>query len=85
MKSFKQFHEEREQIDEDMSDAIQSFVNFHRKNKNTPLHRNLWKISRMFDVNYKRLEDELHQRILRGMIPKEFAYRKDVLNKLKDN
>lgn len=83
MKTYKQFHEEREQLDEGLDNAIQSFVSFHRKNKGTPLHRNLWKISRMFDVNYKKLEDELHRRVLRGMIPKEFAYRKDVLNKLK--
>ena len=72
MKSFKQFHEEREELDEgSASKAVDYFLSFHRKNKDKPMHRNLWTVSRMVGMKYRQLENELNKQLARQMIPKD--------------
>lgn len=58
--------------------AIQFFKHFHQKYGGKP-ELNLWKVSRITNTKYRELERELHQRIARGDVPKEFAFRKDLI------
>lgn len=72
MKSFREFHEEREELDEaSVADGVNYFLQFHRKNKNKPIDRNLWTVSRILDMKYRDLENELKKQVNRYMIPKD--------------
>lgn len=61
-----------------MEGAIKFFLDFHRKNKGA-VHKDLWRVSRIIDVDYRKLEKELHDKIKMGRLPKEFAFRKDLI------
>lgn len=61
--------------------ALKFFMDYHRKNKGD-VQRDLWKASRITNVDYRKLEAALHNEINRRMIPKEFGFRKDLLGKL---
>ena len=61
-----------------MYKVIEFFKQFHRQRGGDP-QRNLWKVSRIADVDYRALELELHQQIARGSVPNELAFRKDLL------
>jgi len=70
MKSFKQFHEEREQLNEAVN-AAEFFVDFHRKNKNRGVDKNLWKTSRILGVDYRKLKDRIYKAYMKNMLPKD--------------
>ena len=51
--------------------AVKFFIDYHRKNKNKKIDRNIWDVARMAGMKYKQLEDALIKQVTRGLIPKE--------------
>ena len=51
--------------------AVKFFVDYHRKNKDKKIGRNIWTVARMAGMKYKQLEDALIAQVTRGLIPKE--------------
>lgn len=85
MKSFREFHEEREELDESsVADAAQYFFQFHRKNMNKRIDRNLWTVSRMLGMKYRDIENELKRQAARYAIPKDLEPEVRKLLRLKD-
>lgn len=58
--------------------ALKFFIDFHKKYKGD-IQKNLWRVSRITDTDYKKLERELHDKIKMGRLPSKFAFRKDLV------
>lgn len=80
MKTFRQFIEEKEMVDESKYDgAVDFFVRYQQKHGGD-LQRNLVKTSRVVKgIDYRTLEQVLHDLINRNMVDKKYAFRKDLL------
>lgn len=80
MKTFRQFIEEKEMVDESKYDgAVDFFINYQNKHGGD-MQRNLVKTSRIVrGIDYRTLERVLHDLINRNRIDKKYGFRKDLL------
>lgn len=87
-KTSDQFAEQ--QVNESKVDRVlEYFVKLYRRNSKDPqfqnksrshvLQRTLWQLSLLADIDYRRLEQELHRHIKDGKMPEELGFRKDLI------
>jgi hypothetical protein len=79
-----------QQVNESKVDRVlEYFVKLYRRNSKNPqfqnksrshvLQRTLWQLSLLADIDYRRLEQELHRHIKDGKMPEELGFRKDLI------
>jgi hypothetical protein len=81
----ERYKEEQRQLEEStLEGALSFFLDYHKKHGGDP-QRNLVKVARITNVDYRKLEQDLHDRIRTNRpigtrrAPKELAFRKDLL------
>jgi len=61
-----------QELDEaNIEKAVSYFIDYHRKNKNKKIDRNIWDVARMSGLKYRKLEDAIARHAARKMLPKE--------------
>jgi len=61
-----------QELDEaNIEKAVKYFIDYHRKNKNKKIDRNIWDVARMAGLKYRKLEDAIARHAARKMLPKE--------------
>ena len=61
-----------QELDEaNIEKAVKYFIDYHRKNKNKKIDRNIWDVARMAGVKYRKLEDAIARQAALKMLPKE--------------